>query len=101
MEANISTAVQSLHLVAHVLEKQLVFVQVHLQPTSKQSQEELHPGGGNYALPNRVASHFNHTSFHEVSLKKAQGNWHTGPSLILRVVTMHWLQPRPCKFYIR
>lgn len=68
MEGNISTTVQSLHLVAHVLKEQLVFIQVHLQPAPEQSQEKLHPRGGDHALPNRVAPHFNTTSFHKGSL---------------------------------
>lgn len=43
MEGYISSAVQSLHLIAHVLKQQLVFVQVHLQPASEQAKQELHP----------------------------------------------------------
>lgn len=50
MEGHIPSAVQSLHLVAHVFEQQLVFVQVHLQPASEQTKQELHPGCRDHAL---------------------------------------------------
>lgn len=50
VEGHVSTAVQSLHLVAHVLEQQLVFVQIHLQAASEQPEQELHPGRGDHAL---------------------------------------------------
>lgn len=50
MESHIAPAVQSLHLVAHVFEQQLVLVQVHLQPATEQTQQELHPGRGDHAL---------------------------------------------------
>lgn len=50
MESHISSAVQSLHLIAHVFKEQLVFVQVHLQPASQQAQQELQPGCWNHAL---------------------------------------------------
>lgn len=43
MEGHISSTVKPLHLIAHVLKKQLVFVQVHLQPASKQTKQEFHP----------------------------------------------------------
>lgn len=50
MESHISAAVQPLHLVAHMLEEQLVFVQVHFQPAAEETEQELRPGGGNHAL---------------------------------------------------
>lgn len=50
MERHVSSAVQPLHLIAHVFKEQLVFVQVHLQPASQQTQQELHPGCWNHAL---------------------------------------------------
>lgn len=50
MERHISAAVKPLHLVAHVLEQQLVFVQVHLQPAAEEAQQELHPGSRDDAL---------------------------------------------------
>lgn len=50
MESHISSAVQSLHLIAHVFKEQLVFVQVHLQPASQQTQQELQPGCWNHTL---------------------------------------------------
>lgn len=50
MESHIPSAVQSLHLIAHVFKEQLVFVQVHLQPASQQTQQELQPGCWNHAL---------------------------------------------------
>lgn len=43
MEGYISSTVKSLHLIAHVLKQQFVFVQVHLQPASEQTKQELHP----------------------------------------------------------
>lgn len=43
MEGHISSAVKSLHLIAHVFKQQLVFVQVHLQPASEQAKQELYP----------------------------------------------------------
>lgn len=53
MEGDVPPAVQSLHLVAHVFEQQLVFVQVHLQPAPEQTQQELHPGRWDHALEER------------------------------------------------
>lgn len=50
MESHIPAAVQPLHLVAHVLEEQLVFVQVHLQPAAEETEQELHPGRRDHAL---------------------------------------------------
>lgn len=50
MESHISAAVQPLHLVAHVLEQQLVFVQVHFQAAAEEAEQELHPGSGDDAL---------------------------------------------------
>lgn len=50
VESHIPSAVQSLHLIAHVFKEQLVFVQVHLQPASKQTKQELRPGRGDHAL---------------------------------------------------
>lgn len=50
VERHISAAVKPLHLVAHVFEQQLVFVQVHLQAAAQEAEQELHPGGGDYAL---------------------------------------------------
>lgn len=50
MESHIPAAVQPLHLIAHVLEEQLVFVQVHLQPAAKETKQELHPGCWDHAL---------------------------------------------------
>lgn len=50
MEGHVASTVQSLHLVAHVLKQQLVFVQVHLQPASEQTEQELHPGRWDNAL---------------------------------------------------
>lgn len=50
MKRHIPSAVQSLHLIAHMLKQQLVFVQVHLQPASQQTEQELHPGCGDHAL---------------------------------------------------
>lgn len=50
MESHIAPAVQSLHLVAHVFEQQLVLVQVHLQPATEQTEQELHPGRRDHAL---------------------------------------------------
>lgn len=50
MESHISSVVQPLHLVAHVLEQQFVFVQVDLKPSSEQTEQELHPGCRNHAL---------------------------------------------------
>ena len=55
MEGHVTSTVQSLHLVAHVLKQQLVFVQVHLQPASEQTEQELHPGRGDNALGKTVA----------------------------------------------
>lgn len=52
VKRDVSSTVQPFHLIAHVLEKQLVFVKVHLQSASQQSQQELHPRGGNDTLPN-------------------------------------------------
>lgn len=43
MESHIPPTVQSLHLIAHVLKQQLVLVQVHLQPASQQTKQELNP----------------------------------------------------------
>lgn len=54
MESHISSAVQSLHLIAHVFKEQLVFVQVHLQPASQQTQQELQPGCWNHTLGESV-----------------------------------------------
>lgn len=53
MEGHIPPAVQSLHLVAHVFEQQLVLVQVHLQPAPEQAQQELHPGRRDHTLEER------------------------------------------------
>lgn len=53
MEGHISSAVKSLHLIAHVFKQQLVFVQVHLQPASEQTEQELHPGCRDHALGRR------------------------------------------------
>lgn len=50
MERHIPSAVQSLHLIAHVLKEQLVFVQVHLQPAPQQAEQEFHPGCWDHAL---------------------------------------------------
>lgn len=50
VESHIPSTVQSLHLVAHVFKQQLVFVQVHLQPASEQTKQELHPGCRDHAL---------------------------------------------------
>lgn len=50
MESHIAPAVQSLHFVAHVFEQQLVLVQVHLQPATEQTEQELHPGRRDHAL---------------------------------------------------
>lgn len=44
MKSHISTAVQPLHLVAHVFEQQLVLVQVYFQPATEQAEQEFHPG---------------------------------------------------------
>lgn len=50
MEGHIPSTVQSLHLIAHVFKQQLVFVQVHLQPASEQTKQELHPGCRDHPL---------------------------------------------------
>lgn len=50
MEGHVPSTVQALHLIAHVFEQQLVFVQVHLQPASEQSKQELHFGCGDQTL---------------------------------------------------
>lgn len=50
VESHVTPAVQSLHLVAHVFEQQLVLVQVHLQPATEQTEQELHPGRRDHAL---------------------------------------------------
>lgn len=50
MESHIPSAVQSLHLIAHVFKQQLVLVQVHLQPASEQAEQEHHPGCWDNAL---------------------------------------------------
>lgn len=50
MKRHISSAVQSLHLIAHVLKQQLVFVQVHLQPAPQQPEQELHSGCWDHTL---------------------------------------------------
>ncbi len=50
MEGHIPSTVQSLHLIAHVFKQQLVFVQVHLQPASEQTKQELHPGCRDHTL---------------------------------------------------
>lgn len=50
VESHISSAVQSLHLIAHVFKQQLVFVQVHLQPASEQTQQEFHSGCRDHTL---------------------------------------------------
>lgn len=50
VESHIPAAVQPLHLIAHVLEEQLVFVQVHLQPAAEETEQELHPGRRDHAL---------------------------------------------------
>lgn len=50
VKGHISSAVKSLHLIAHVFKQQLVFVQVHLQPASEQTEQKLHPGCGDYTL---------------------------------------------------
>lgn len=50
MESHISAAVQPLHLVAHVFEQQLVFVQVHFQAAAEEAEQELHPGSRDDAL---------------------------------------------------
>ena len=56
VEGDVPPVVQPLHLVAHVLEEQLVLVQVHLQAAPQQTQQELHPGGGDQALGGRGRS---------------------------------------------
>lgn len=50
MEGHIPPTVQSLHLIAHVLKQQLVFVQVHLQSAPQQTEQELHPGCWDHTL---------------------------------------------------
>lgn len=50
MEGHVAPAVQPLHLVAHVFEQQLVLVQVHLQPATEQTEQELHSGRRDHAL---------------------------------------------------
>lgn len=50
MESHVPSAVQSLHLIAHVFKEQLVFVQVHLQPASQQAEQELCPGCWDHTL---------------------------------------------------
>ena len=62
VEGHISTAVKSLHLIAHVLKQQLVLVQIHFQPSSEQTKQELHPGCWDHALerqPQRVSDRDN------------------------------------------
>lgn len=50
MECDISSIVQTLHLVAHVFEEKLIFVQVNFQTTSQQTEQKLHPRGWNHSL---------------------------------------------------
>ncbi|RCU34941.1 hypothetical protein DVA81_18500, partial [Acinetobacter baumannii] len=50
VEGHIPSTVQWLHLIAHVFKQQLVFVQVHFQPASEQTEQELHPGCRDYTL---------------------------------------------------
>lgn len=50
VEGDVAAVVQPLHLVAHVLEQELVFVQVHLQPPPQQPQQELHAEGRDHTL---------------------------------------------------
>lgn len=50
MESDITTIVEPLHLIAHVLEQQLVLVEIHLQPASQQPQQEFHSEGRDYTL---------------------------------------------------
>lgn len=54
MEGDVSSAVEPLHLITHVFEEQLVLVQVHLQPSSEQTEQKLHPGRGDDSLQTRV-----------------------------------------------
>jgi len=50
MEGDISSIVQTLHLIAHVFEEELIFVQVNFQTTSQQTEQKLHPRGWNHSL---------------------------------------------------
>jgi len=50
MEGDISSIVQTLHLIAHVFEEELIFVQVNFQTTSQQAEQKLHPRGWNHSL---------------------------------------------------
>lgn len=50
MEGDISSVVQTLHLITHVFEEKLVFVQVNFQTTSQQTEQKLHPRGRYHAL---------------------------------------------------
>lgn len=50
MEGDIAAIVQTLHLIAHMLEQKLVLVQIHLQAAPQKPQQELHTECGDYPL---------------------------------------------------
>ena len=70
---------QPLHFIAHMLKKQFVLVQVHLQPSPQQSQQELHTKSWNHTLVTEHSHHLAvtfrlgfcfHTKKHGVILKR-------------------------------
>lgn len=50
MEGDITTIMEPLHFVAHVLEQQLVLVEIHLQPAPQKPQQKFHSEGRDYSL---------------------------------------------------
>lgn len=50
MESDITTIMEPFHFIAHVLEQQLVLVEIYLQPAPQKPQQKFHSEGRDYSL---------------------------------------------------